>query len=481
MPGDSHDRSFVSSASRFDDLVLAETVRVIEHDGPLQDEAEMRDAARQAQGPEAQLLARARLLGQRLKLDRALVQWRDTVWVLWCGLALLAFLAAYGIAAAIVGGGRTVNAVTAFFALLALPTITLLMWVLAALTAASGGGGSWFGRLSFGNLLLALLARIPGQHNPHTVTMARATHALLQRARLLPWAFGLVSHAVWAAAFVLILAALWFAFSFQQYRLTWETTILDAGFFVGFVSLTGALPHALGFPLPDTATLLDPAAGGDHRAWAWWLIGCAFVYGLLPRLVLAAICSWVWRRGMRRLHLDTSEPYYRKLLARFAALEQSMVVDAEQRDPESTMPALPATPRPAAGTARAVVGFELPPEVAWPPQALQTLPAVEMVERIAGAGNERRNLLERLAVLQPRALLIVCHAASSPDRGTERFLREAARHAARTALMPLAAVTADMEAGVQRWLDWLQQSGLDSIACQTDAAQAAAWMEENHD
>ncbi|HEY4542786.1 MAG TPA: DUF2868 domain-containing protein [Noviherbaspirillum sp.] len=475
MSGNQPDRPVQSHALRFDDLLIAEAVRAIEHEGPLEDEAEMRDAFRFAESREARLLERARLLGQRLRLDLELRQWREMAWVVWLGLAVLAFLAAYGIAAAIVGSGRSVNAVTAFFALLAMPSMTLLVWLVAVL---SNGGTGLFARLSFGSLLLALLARIPGTRNPHALTMARSAAMVLQRARLLPWAFGFVSHAVWAAAFVLILAALWFAFSFQQYRLTWETTILHPGFFVRFVTFTGALPHVLGFPLPDTATLLDPAAASsDHRAWAWWLIGCACVYGLLPRLVLAVLCWAVWWRGVRRMHLDTSEPYYRKLLARFDAMEQSTVVDREHRAGQEV--AAPSAIGDETGIEHAVIGFELPPELAWPPQPL---PHAALIERIAGAAHERRALLDKLAVLRPRALLVVCHAASSPDRGTERFLREAARHARHTGLLFATADAATEDAGgVQRWRAWLQQTGLEAIVHLTDAAQAAAWLEGAHD
>lgn len=472
MHGEQADRSALSSRSRFASLLMAESVRTIESDGPLEDDAVMRESMRNAAGREPRLLERARLLGQRLKLDRELDRWRHAAGAVWLALALVAFLGAYGIAVAIIGSGRTINAVTAFFALLGMPTLTLAIWAVAAFT---GLGTGLFGQLSFGNLLLRLLARLPGERNPHAGAMAQSVHALLQRARLLPWAFGTVSHFVWAAAFVLILAALWFAFSFQQYRLTWETTILDAAFFMRFVTLTGTLPHWLGFPLPDAATLLEPGApGGDHRAWAWWLIGCAFVYGLLPRVVLGCLSWAMWKRGVRRLHLDTADPYYRKLLARFDELEQSRVVDPEQR----MLPdhAAAARARGETSAVSAVVGFELPSELAWPPQELAQ---ADLLERIAGTGSERRALLDKLAGLRPHALVVVCHAASSPDRGTERFLREAARQAGQTALL-LAASEPATESGARRWQDWLAQSDLPQIACLTEAAQAAAWMEATH-
>lgn len=450
-------------------MLIAETIRAIEQAGPLEDQAELREAFRHASGREERLVERARLLGRRLALDRELARWREALWLVCLLLALLAFLSAYGIATAVIGGGRTVNAVTAFFAVLAMPTLALAIW---GATALSGGSGP-FGRLSFGNFLLELLARLPGERSLHARTMAQTAHSLLRRMRLLPWGFGVVSHAVWAAAFVLILAMLWFAFSFQQYRLTWETTILDAGFFVRFVTMTGALPNRLGFPLPDAATLLDPAApAADHRAWAWWLIGCAFVYGLLPRIVLGVVCWGAWRRGVRRLHLDTADPYHRKLLARFEEMEQSMVMDRERRAPADKAAAPLASVE--TGTARAMVGFELPPELAWPPQP----PAhADLLERIAGAGNERRTLLDKLARLRPRTLLVVCHAASSPDRGTERFLREAARQSGHAALLLVGALT---EEGVRRWQGWLKQAGLQDITCFTDAARATAWMDGAH-
>ncbi|RJF91792.1 DUF2868 domain-containing protein [Noviherbaspirillum saxi] len=466
MLQDRKNRESQIARSRAADILIAETIRLMEQSGPLEDQAALREAFRTATGREERLLERARLIGHRLMLDRELERWRELAWFAGLFLALLAFFAAYGSAAAVIGSGRTVNAVTAFFALLAMPMLTLAFWGAATL---SGSGSGMFAHLSFGNLLLRLVARLPGERNAHAPMMTNAAHALLRRSRLLPWAFGVVSHAVWAAAFVLILIALWFAFSFQQYRLTWETTILDADFFVRFVTVTGTLPHWLGFPLPDAATLLNPAApGGDHRAWAWWLIGCAFVYGLLPRVVLGMVSWTAWRRGLRRLHIDTADPYYSKLLARFEEMEQSQVTDPERRQLARHRVAPLASD--ASSAARVVVGFELPPEVAWPPQVLAQ---VELLEHIAGAGNERRDMLDKLALLRPRALLVVCHAASTPDRGTERFLCEAARLAMHTALL---LITPRHGEGVQRWQGWLEQSGM-PIVCFTDPIQAKAWME----
>ena len=447
-------------------VLLAETVRRIEADGPLEDQDIMREAFHGATGSEERLLARGVLLSRRLQLDAELSRWRRAAWALVLLLALLAFLSAYGAAAAVVGAGRTVNAITAFFALLALPTLTLVIWLVSVVFR----GSTLFGYLSFGNILLWLLARLPGQRRPHALVMAHAAHDLLERERLLPLAFGVVSHATWTVALTLVLAALGFAFSFQAYQLTWETTILDTSFFTRFVTLSGTLPHSLGFPMPDPATLLRPASpGADHRAFAWWLLGTVFTYGLLPRILFGGMSWVVWRRGVRDVRLDTADPYYRKLLARFEEMETSRVVDREQRLPvaDNASRELPSK----GNEGGAMVGFELPPEMEWPPAPLPS--GLGMVERISGTSEERRSVLDRLSTLQPGRLLLVCHAASTPDRGTERFFREAVRHSRLPALLLASAADGS---DMLRWKAWLTQVGLDSMAFFNDARDAADWM-----
>ncbi|SNT18371.1 Protein of unknown function [Noviherbaspirillum humi] len=471
MPSPAH-QSVHSSLSA---LLVARTVQLVEADGPLEDSAEMRQAFAAADTSEARLLERARLLGLRLGLDGELARWRGLAGLVLLALPLLVFSLAWSITAAVIGAERTINAVLAFILALGMHGLTLLAWLLALIFSRSSM--NLFNRLSLGNLALRLVAWLPPARGPQSLTLLRAAHDLLRRGRLLPWAFGLVSHGVWALAFVLVLLALIAGFSFRAYRLGWETTILDPAFFAAFVRATGWLPHLIGFPLPDTATLLHPdAPGGDQRAWAWWLIGCVFVYGLVPRLLLAALCALVWRRGRRRLRLDTADPYYRKLLSRFEAMAPSEVVDREQRPEKAAMPARAAMPS-AGGTA--LIGFELPEDAAWPPPGIAVDPA--LTQRIAGSSEERRTALAMLAAARPARLLLACHAPSTPDRGTERFLREAAAQAGACALLlPASVHDAGAAAQLQRWRDWLRQIDLPEIALFAGADEAAGWLGAAH-
>ena len=455
---------------------MATAVQAIEQTGPLDDAAALAEAARRHSAPQLRLRERAWLLGQRLGLAAQMLRWRDAAWLLGAALALAVVLLANGVVFAMLTDGRTINAGSALVAALGMHLVTLVLWLLGTLLPFTGAGP--LGRLSLGPLLLQGLARLPLGQRAHSSALARAAGSMLQRTRLAPWAFGLVSHLVWSAAFVLVLVGLLLAFAFKEYRLTWETTILSAQTFAGFVRATGWLPGLLGFPVPELTVGASPQGplALPASAAAWWLVGCVAVYGLLPRLLLAALCAVVWQRRKNRLQLDTSDPYFAQLLARFAALQASRVVDVERPSPSG--PAQLATLAPgASGSALAVVGFELPQAQDWPPAALAQ--AAQYTKQISGSLDERRSVLDALAQLHPRALLLVCNAAATPDRGTERFVREACSHAGQCALW-----LADPPAGRgqppnrERWRHWLDAAGLQAIATFAQPTDALAWAEK---
>lgn len=443
---------------------IARAVQLIEEDGPLEDGQAMRQAFAAQPDGAARVLERARLLGQRLGLDREWARWRQLGGGVLLLLALAVVLAAWGLARVVLGEAREINVVAAFVSLLGLHALTLGLWCASLVLPLPTAGGA------LGRWALQLTARLPLDRGPHAVQLARATTDVLGRARLAPWAFGGVSHGIWTLSFVLLLVALVLGFSLRAYRLTWETTILTPEFFVQFVRATGWLPQQLGFAVPDAATLLRPEqAGADaQRGWAWWLLGCVVVYGLAVRLLCALWCWAMWRRGQSRLALDLADPGVRRLLARFEAMEPAQVVDVEHaadvpaRAPQRTGPET---------SERWLLGFELPPEADWPAWP----PARDVqVRRIEGTQAERAAVLQALAAAPPRRLLIVCHAPSSPDRGTERFVREASGLAGACGLLLQGA---RQQADAARWHDWLQRTALAQLQIHTEPQAAQAWLE----
>lgn len=454
--------------------MIAGTVALIESSGPLEDQAELRLAHRTQPTRSGQFLERAWLLGERLGLQTELVRWRHVGLIVVLALAALVALSALGTARAVVGDARSINAIAAFVTLLGLHFLTLLLWMLSVLWPGALGG------LSLGRLALWLTAHLPLERGPHSLSVLRALNRLLKAHKMLPWAFGVVSHTIWALALGLILLALAFGFAFHAYSLSWETTILSADFFQRFVHLTGWLPSLLGFDVPDAAAVQRAGTGGiqvlggvtSGREWAWWLMGCVFTYGLLPRLLLALLSYARWRAGVARMSKpDTADPYVREIFLRLDALDPPVVIDPEHRSAQvNESPRMPVgTPVP--GTF-AVVGFELPPEVPWPLADLSSLTdGMEarqvLSQRVSGSAAERHEVIAALELARPWALFVVCHAPSSPDRGTARFLREVASLALQCRLILVVgeekSVASGREEDHRRWEQWLVAERLDAI------------------
>ena len=459
--------------SRLQQFSTAQAIQLLEAQGPLDDAQALRQAHEQSTDRSTRVLWRAWLLGERLGLPQAWQHWRSTAGWVMLGLALLMLLSSWGAAQTVLGQGHSINAVAAFVTLLGPHLLMLLFWLLGLVLLRKPQGGALLGTLA-----MQLTARLPLQRGPQALALFQGLTRTLQQQRIGTWFYGAISHGIWVLCFVLMLLALWFGFSFHAYRLSWETTILSDDFFRGFVHLTGWLPSQLGFLLPDAAAVhaagLDE--GGDQRTWAWWLMGCVLVYGLIPRLLLALICLLAWRWAQSRLQVDAGDPYVRRLLARFEALDPPPQV----LDPERAAPAQPSpyTHNPAAAPgAPALIGFELPPDTPWPPAGMQPEDRF-WHQNVSGSSAERSALLQQVHALHPARLLLAVWAGSSPDRGTARLLRDLqAASGASLALWLQGPQAVDVPAQ-QRWQQWLQTSGLQaSLWLQDD--QALAWLRDD--
>jgi hypothetical protein len=450
--------------------LVTEAIRLIEENGALDDAAAMREARAAEAAMPARIAHRAGVLGRRLGLQDEIERARALA--PWIGIALVLLVVVGGLALAggVVGApDRRINVMAALLSLLGFHVLTLLSW-LGALVVPMGRGV--LSHASLGGLWLGLTARVAGGRHGQAPVLLRAGTRLMARARLLPWVGGIASHGIWTLSFVVVLAALAFALAFHRYTLSWETTILDPQVFVQLADALARAPAWLGFPVPTgaipggpgTGTGLPPDASemAAQRAWALWLMGCIVVYGLVPRALLFILSLAVWRWRRADFAPDLAEPYYRRLVARFDAMAPPDIVDA---DPGAVVPtslhSWPAGAAEATG-ARAVAAFEL---AADPPWMLAGLPAdVAMLTASDGSAHGRRQLLEAVARLRPATLLLAVRAASSPDRGTERLLRELSLHCAQLDLWLTAdeaGTRPDADASGARWRRWLIDTRLD--------------------
>lgn len=438
------------------DAVVTESVRWVETTGPLDDAEAVRTAMSSVHDTgAARITERARILGRRIGLEAEVERMRASApWILLAIVAVVV-LAGLGVAGNVIGGDRKINVMVALVSLLGLHLLTLLVWLIG-LVLPFGSFGSF--SASFGSIWLALTAHVAGGKRGQAPVLVRATTGLLTRARLLPWALGFVSHTIWTLSFAVIVAALLFSLAFRNYTLSWETTILEPGFFVRSVQWLGALPSWLGFPVPDAQTVLSsPSAAPDtaslagQRAWALWLTGCVVVYGLLPRLLLALLSAAVWQARKSALQPDLRNAYYLKLLARFDALQAPRVVDADGgRMRQGAVPGLAAS-----DTSKAlwIIGFELPDEAPWPPAL--AVPAAAHHVQVDGSAAQRGELLAALTGARPARVILVCNGASSPDRGAERFVREVQSRCGECRLWLWG-----VSATPARWRDWMVEVGI---------------------
>lgn len=469
-----------AAPDRLTAAVLGSALRRIEEPGPLDDQELLRRALAAGGDRQQQILQRNRGLGERLGLLHELARWRQLAWLLVLLLAGAMALAGLAAARSVLAPDHSINAVAALVGVLALPTLTLLAW-LALLPLAGRGNASW----SLGRMVLVLAARLPLGRGAHAPQLLQALLEVMQRQRLWSWFSGLASHAIWLLALLLTLALLVFGFSFQAYQLSWETTILSPEFFQRFVTASGWLPRLLGFSVPDAAAVRQvgqAVAGADlatQRAWAWWLIGCIVVYGLLPRVLLLVLSYWRWRAGLRRLlAVDLADPYNQRLARRLDAL----MPHAQVLDPEGSSAGAPPWADAGPGTASAtpaVIGFELPPDLPWPTPGLPA--ALARMLRVDGSARAVQQVLQQLTVAPPAAALLVLHAPASPDRGAARFLNDVAHLAGRCAMLLANADGGPASAAdAARWQAWLQAQALPPLDLLPQVADAARWLESAH-
>ena len=70
----------------------------------------------------------------------------------------------------------------------------------------------------------------------------------------------------------------------------------------------------------------------------------------------------------------------------------------------------------------------------------------------------------------------MCDAGATPDRGTERFLRDAARHAQHCALW----LVGHNDTPPQRWHDWLDKLNWPQLARLHQTAEVEIWVEKHY-
>lgn len=468
-------------ASRFvfSDRWLAESVRLgllLSPPGCLPITAQQHTQAEQfarqhASEPEQRVLRWAQSLAQSSGQLQGMHIWRQrSAWMLMLML-VLAFSAGVSVALGILGDGASpVNVVWALGALLGVNLLMLMFW-LATLVMTPG-------ELSLGNVWLWLSRHFGGRD---AVLLARSFATLSSRAGISRWWMAAVTHVLWSSLALGALVGLLLALSLRSFVFVWETTILPDSLFNTLVQGIGWLPAQLGFAIPDADAVSAAGAAGNNVSaqtsaqrvlWAGWLCGALLVYGVLPRLLLLLWSVWRLRVGLNAFRLDIHLAEWSELTARLSPSAQSAgVIDAEQ--PIHGQPAGQPDRRgqrdlSAQGTPL-VVAFELSDQIVWPATQLSDFDQESVASR-----QQRINTLARLDQSPPRALLLVCDAAQTPDRGSLSWLADASGRALHVAVLLAGQGTNSRR---QLWRQQLQTLGILSAAVFDDESAAQSWLE----
>ena len=450
-------------------LWLTEAIRLREEQaGPLED-LEANRLARHGGGSLASRIEhRAAQLAQRDGVDTALRHWQQGARLALMALVVVALFSGAGLAFTALGDGlRPVNVFWALGSLLGLDLLLLLSWVLGLLLGGEHGA-------SLGRVWLWLSEKLA--RDAKAAHLGPALVLLLQRHRLNRWLLGSLIHGLWLVAMLSALVLTLLLLATRRYGFVWETTLLSADTFVALTQALGTLPGLLGFNVPDAAMI---RASGDaavnlqatRQAWAAWLVGVLVVYGVLPRLLLWALCLWRWRRGSAQLRIDLDLPGYARLReALMPSSERLGVSDAAPVEWPETQAATGL----AAQTGAVLVALELDGQHPWPP----ALPETVQNAGILDSRESRQRLLEQLTRWPPARLAIACDPRRSPDRGSLALVAELARCAGSTRIWLLPAPTGQT-LDAERLDDW--QMALNALHLPHSPQAPLAWLEHNDD
>lgn len=406
-----------------DDWLLAETFRRGEERlGRQPDEAAVAIARRREGDLAARLVARAGALPGAAAVRADIARLRRLL--AWLGLALIAAGALGGMVAARASIAEAeVNVLLAAAALLLVPTLTLLAWLVVMLAGwrrRGSGTGSLAGGAVAGGLRWL---------GPRTLASAHASDVMAALAGALStawgrWRLSAMTHAFWLAYSIAAGATLVVFFSVVQYDLRWGTTLLDDATVVALVEWLAAWPAALGFmPEADPAWIVagregagSPAARAD---WARFVLAMIAAWSIVPRAFLALLSTAISALAGRRMTLPVSRPGYLRLATDLAP-------PSPARTPEG--PPVPEVSRRRRrrrrGNAAHIVAVRV--ELARDGDGLaQLVPGLELIDlgRVddragRGAAIESLSHLERPAA----GVVAVCSMLRTPDAGTGRFL-----------------------------------------------------------
>lgn len=433
--------------------LLAEHIRhQEEQQGRLRgDEAANALAMQQSDSFATRIADRAGALATASSIQADLMRLKHGLGWLIAGLLILATLAGFGVVLGSVQA-RELEVLWVLMAVLGLPTLTLILWVLGMIfVGRSAPPMPWM------HMVVSHLANLAskGLQGPHGEFTLKAALGLLATPAG-RWGMSVVSHLFWLVLTVAALILLMLQFTVAQYDLGWGTTLLSEERAIALLQTLAWLPDQLNW-LPENPEqwLMSGRLGNDlaqvRMEWAAFLLTLLCLYGVLPRLLALGLSVIMWRIFSRRMSLDLSQPGYVRLQG--VLMPQAMPLPPSKA--RFSLPKVPLRKKSPTGQGVFLVAVESPGKAR---QAL-TMPS-EFTD--LGDVNTREDRVRVLAALDAKrepvgCLVVVCDARRTPDQGLVILINQLADVAKGALIVALYGVDGLSDWGVNpssRMADW---------------------------
>ena len=202
--------------------------------------------------------------------------------------------------------------------------------------------------------------------------------------------------------------------------------------------------------------------------WSRWLVGCVVAYGLLPRALAFAGCVAITRRRLGLYKLDTHLPGLAELRPRLMPESRITGIDAPAPGLRVASTGARQAQPPQPGGHNAIVGLELPADIAWPPPEMATL-ATDLGRIDSRA--QRAALEATLTTRQFDHLIVLCDGRQTPDRGTVSYVQSLSQVCKQLHLVILSPERADAPNRTSLWQNELDRAGIDPGSTYAGMAQ----------
>jgi hypothetical protein len=407
--------------------MTAEALRIVEESGQhLPASVQVEQAISQSHATvEQRILERAKLLAPDAGINHSLQRVQHLAKLLsYTFIGLFALLGALASLQAFSHNNAQVNFYWLLLILLGLNLVSLTVWAVGMWTGSRQGGQPLLARSSV-YLVNRWINKRSGANSTDAHT-ARAWFSVMLSGANGRWNLSCLSHLLWSAYLLGGLLMIFLLFSARQYNFVWETTLLQESSFVWFTQCLAILPEHLGWTTPTLEQITSSRLGADgallaeaRQNWASLLVASLLLYGIVPRLILLALCALARAHTLSTYRLLLSRPYYVRLRQRLLPQTTALgVVDPDEGSPlisPASRPHPDGQPIPADAF---WVAIEWDPDEHWP------LPGIAQKFDL-GCVNDRDSqhaTLARLPSLGNHPLVIAVSLQRSPDRGLARIV-----------------------------------------------------------